>query len=415
MPRKLHRRFNIHTRFAVFEKVDGYVNRFVPKKQYHDELKAKYDLNHIYRFDLGENTAGFSPKSEEYSDKLARTEEFKKLINEYPETSHLALCEDIATKYGLNPEHVILTNGSESGIDLISRILINEGDFFISPSPSFYLFDEYSSRCGGKLCSLPLDNQLDYAWTGKTTEEYFTAISLLMPKIKLVWIANPNNPTGQVMDMDTIETIVKYADDHNVFVVVDEAYGEYIDSDRKINSAVSLLDKYENLIVLRTFSKAYGIAGARIGYLMTRSEMVLRGVMVHRNVFPFSQHSLLMAYSVLHDQEFISQTRKKTSKRVKFIQKEINRLNSFLMIPTSISVFMLKSKSTSIENLNELFESKGIITSPVHIDGKLEYLRVTVRDDADNEYFCQVCKEIDEIFNPKKNVLTEIEVVRSTS
>lgn len=395
MLNKIHRRFNFRTRMAIWEKVKAYVDRLKPKSDSLSELKDKYELEKLYRFDLGENAEGFTPIIKEYLSEYLQTSDYYKSLNEYPETTDRELCEKIGKKFGIEAKNVLIGTGSELFIDLISRALIEDNDFHITPSPTFFLFDECSSRCGGRLSILPLEQKNDYNWDKNLYTILESDIKTLIPKLKLIWLANPNNPTGQIMDLETIESIVKLADDHHVFVVVDEAYGEYMDTNQGVVSAASLLKKYQNLIVLRTFSKGYGLAGIRLGYLMTCSEMILRAISAHQNNFAVPQLSMQIASIALDDEEYVAKTRKLTAERMKTIKKKLNRLTSFLMIPSSTNVFMLKNKLITAKELNEAFESKGIMASPVFIEEKLEFLRITVRNEEDNEYFCKACAEID--------------------
>jgi histidinol-phosphate aminotransferase len=239
---------------------------------------------------------------------------------------------------------------------------------------------------------LQLDEKDDFTWTDQTFNKFKDIIAQFRPK--LIWISNPNNPTGQIIPDDKLHEIIKLAYYYNVYVVVDEAYHEFIGDPK--DSAVKYTNAYKNLMVIRTFSKAHGLAGLRLGYLICSNPDIIEALLLHRHHFPVTQLSLNIARIATKDMSFIQNTRENTNIRRNILFKNLDTLNTFKYIPSQTSIFMLKSSILSAHELDKKLKSKGIITSQLNITGITpnNYLRITVLTEKDNEFLFQVCKEI---------------------
>jgi histidinol-phosphate aminotransferase len=193
-----------------------------------------------------------------------------------------------------------------------------------------------------------------------------------------------------------LEDLVEFASFYNAFLVIDEAFGEYTDPPGDVRSAARLLHRFENLMVLRTFSKKYGLASLRIGYLMCSSPDILEGIQVHRHHFPVTQLSADMALIALEDEAFLDQSRTQNTANRRETFECLTSLPGFSVVPSMSNVFMLKNRTMSCAELQEAFERRGIITSALDISGVRDkgYLRITLRNREDNQYLCQVCREI---------------------
>lgn len=182
----------------------------------------------------------------------------KQKLQIYPE--YFDLEKKIAKYAGVNPNQIMITNGSDQGTDIIFRTFTEKGDKVIIPSPSFAMFYQCAQVVGNKILSpLYRENNLSFP-----LEEVLVAID---NQVKLIVICNPNNPTGTAISVDNIKKIAKKA--KNAIIYVDEAYFEF----SKI-SAITLIKKYPNIIITRTFSKAFGLASLRIGYVIARKEYI---------------------------------------------------------------------------------------------------------------------------------------------
>ncbi len=172
-------------------------------------------------------------------------------INYYPDTENTKLREVIATFYGKTMSEVTVGVGSDQLISCLLEAFVGKGDYVLTAKPSFSMYGLGVALKEGELIEVPFKEDFNY-----DVEVLEAAIQQYQPKV--TFICQPNNPTGSVM---TVEEMQRLIEKSKGIVVVDEAYGEFCDI-----SALSLTSKYENVVVLRTFSKAYGLAGARVGY-----------------------------------------------------------------------------------------------------------------------------------------------------
>lgn len=191
-------------------------------------------------------------------------EKFKSVLddvnfNRYPDTDNLKLKEAIAKSYGIEIDNVCVGVGSDEMLNLIFKAVISKGDKVVVPYPSFTMYKQLGFYAGASVIEVELDNAFNYD------------IGLFVEKIKkhdpkLIFLCVPNNPTGTSLSNSEIEKVLKEA---NGLVVVDEAYAEFDDK-----TALDLIKKYNNLIVLRTFSKAFRLASIRTGYAISTKENI---------------------------------------------------------------------------------------------------------------------------------------------
>lgn len=390
---KTYKFFNQLTRQALLDSVNGYVDKSKSVTSEINKLRGKFGIKKIYRFDLGENADGFSPKINEYLRKAENQKVLFEKLNEYPNVTHIGLRQQLAEFYHIDRKNIVLSTGLDSILDLITRVFFDYNDVYLMPVPDFFLFESYSERMGGMPIFLPLSEENNFCWTEKTIHHLCDLIERFRPKI--VWLSNPSNPSGQVIRPDTLEQIIKIAYDNNVFIVIDEAYGEFFKDANQ--SAIQFIHEYENLMVLRTFSKAYGLAGIRLGYLISSSKDIIQALLMHRNHFPVTQFALKTASLALTDQKFIQQTIVSTEYRRQKLFQDLLELKTFRFIPSTTNNFMLKNKFLTDEKLHLLLKQKGIYTSLLRITGieKQNYLRVTIRSEEDNHFLVQKCHEIE--------------------
>ena len=386
--------FNQFTRHALMEKVDGYVNKSKSLEEEIFRIKKENNLQKIYRFDLGENVDGFSPIVNDFIKILYNNKLLISKLNQYPDVTHLNLRERLATIFKIPRQSIVISAGLDSILDLISRVFFEYKDHYLMPVPGFFLFESYSERMGASPIFLQLNEEDGFRWTNTIFENCKDLIVRFRPKI--IWLSNPNNPTGQIIPDQMLEQIIDLANSYNVFVVVDEAYHEFIGD--PADSAARFINKYTNLMVLRTYSKALGLAGIRLGYLMCNDSEIIEALLLHRHHFPVTRLSLNIAQLATKDIDFIRQTRLVTKKRSACLYHQLDTLITFRYIPSFTNIFMLRHRFFSASALDARFKKRGIITSHLNITGitKDNYLRVTIRTEEDNEYLFQICKEIDQ-------------------
>ncbi len=386
--------FNQVTRHALLEKVEGYVSKNKSLEEEIVRLKKKLNLQKIYRFDLGENVDGFSPLINEFLENLYKNEILFSKLNEYPDIAHLSLRKRLAAIFNVPRQNIVISAGLDSILDLITRVFFEYKDIFLMPAPDFFLFESYSERMGATPIFLQLDEEDNFTWTEKTIEKFKDLIIKFRPKI--IWLSNPNNPTGQIIPEDLLLEIIELAYSYNVYVAVDEAYHEFIGVAK--DSAAKFTQRFNNLMVLRTFSKALGLAGIRLGYLICSNSEVIDALLLHRHHFPITQLSLNIARIATKDATFLSNTQKNTKNRRDILFKNLDTLQTFKYVPSYTNIFMLKNKLLPSYELEKRFKQYGIITSYLNITGVAQnnYLRITVRNEEDNMYLFNACKKINE-------------------
>lgn len=401
---KTHKFFNQLTRQALLDSVSGYVDKSKSVSSEINRLRGKFGIDKVLRFDLGENADGFSSKIAHQLKEDGVADQLISTLNEYPNVSHIELRQQLADHYHVLRENIVLSTGLDSIIDLITRVFIDSNDVFLMPIPDFYLFENYSERMGGMPIFLPLKEENNFAWNQDTLDEFCDLIARFRPK--LVWLSNPSNPSGQTIPTQTLKKIIEIAYNNNVFVVVDEAYGEFMEKPE--DSAIQFTHCFKNLMVLRTFSKGYGLAGIRLGYLISASNDIVNALLLHRNHFPATQLALKIASIALKDQDFITKTCTLTANRRQKLFSKLSTLDSFKFIPSSTNIFMLKNKYLSDDKLHLLLKQKGIYTSLLKISGieKKGYLRITIRNDYENDLFYFICKEIEDEISHSINTKT---------
>lgn len=384
--------FNIGTQRALYESVGGYITKEFYIQEYIKILKERHQLDKIYRFDLGQNNDGCAEEIEQHFEELSKTD-IRQFLKNYPEFICLDLRKKIAELHNIFPEWIQLSAGLEQMLANIASSFLGFNDRIMVTSPTFYLFEEFSRRMGAVPIYLYLREEDQFQWVGATYDEYRKILSRLTPK--LIWIANPNNPSGVFIPLDLQEEIVKAAEDHYAFVVMDEAYGEYTDMDGGVRSASSLLHKYKNLVVLRTFSKGYGLANLRVGYAMTGNEDILRALKIHRTYFPITQFSFDFCSIAMEHIDYLSSVRQKVARRFKFFEDKVKQLPHINLIRSQTNVVMIRHAKLSANKLMNHLENHGIIVAKVPGEDVLmqRYIRATLGTRDELEYFIDVLKK----------------------
>lgn len=300
---------------------------------------------------LGINPFGVSPKA------LEAAHEFNwSNVRCYPDPTYRdlrgAICKFWLGLADLEVGQIQIAPGASAALERLNKIFIEPGSKVLGYSPQFTEYVTEVEACGGKYEAVVLNPEEDFKFyverlLARIGEEYC-----------LIYIDNPNNPTGQVIDLEEIEKIIQQAKTKDVAVVVDEAYADYIGEE---NSAVNLMNKYKNLVVVRSFSKGFGLAGLRVGYGVFSSELSRYYQKIN---LPFSVSAVgcYLAREALLDQEFIYDCRAR-------VQREKRRLiqglkgRGYLISETweSCPIFVLGDKDKDID-LREALLGSGILT-----------------------------------------------------
>jgi len=248
-------------------------------KEYHPPLGGRSGL----RLDFNENSSGCSPR---VLDALSRIN--GDLLSKYPEREPV---EAIAAEFlGLQPEQVLLTNGVDEGIHLICETYLEPGDEALIVVPTFSMYEIYALATGASVLAIPARRNFDFPSAA--------VLAATSKQTKLIAIANPNNPTGKVVPRERLIDIIENAPD--AAILIDEAYFEFYGQ-----TVMDLIDKYENLFIARTFSKAFGLAGFRLGILAGCAEQMR---LVRRVSSPYNVNGVALAClpEALADREYVA-------------------------------------------------------------------------------------------------------------
>lgn len=255
------------------------------------------------RLDLNENTMGCSPKVVEALSRITAED-----LSVYPEYGEFKM--KLARYLGISAQELALSNGSDEAIKAVMETYIEKGNEIILPVPTFSMFGVYASMASANVVEIPYNEDLSFP-----TKEVLGRIS---GNTKMVVLVNPNNPTGTAIKDEDILRIVKKAKDS--IVLIDEAYFEYYGKSSK-----ELVRKYDNVVVLQTFSKAFGLAGLRLGCVISNSKVIgsLRKV-----IPPYSVNSMavIAADAALEDREFVEKYVKEVKESKKYLRAELERL-----------------------------------------------------------------------------------------
>ncbi|MRX71832.1 histidinol-phosphate transaminase [Bacillus lacus] len=331
------------------------------------ELQRKYGIPQFRKMSDNENVYGASPKAGEA---LLRESPF---IHLYPDSSASLLRERLSEHYKLGQEHFLISNGSEELIRLLVRAYIYKHDEAVMADLTFPRYKTNVLIEGGTAVEVPLTE-------GKHDLKYM--LSAITKHTKMVFICNPNNPTGTIVSKEDLSAFIEQVPTH-VLIVLDEAYYEYASSERYLESQ-QLLSAFSNLVILRTFSKIYGLAGLRCGYAMLSEEIAAQLHKV-RDVFNVNSMAQTAAAAALADVEFVSSCRQKNKVERDYLQERLQQFG-IKCFPSETNFLFAFSQSPVID----LLASKGILVRQFSLRGYEEAFRITLGTREDHEYLINV-------------------------
>ncbi|HEY9101569.1 histidinol-phosphate transaminase [Chitinimonas sp.] len=326
----------------------------------------------IVKLASNENPLGLSPKAR--AAMLAAMDELAR----YPDGNGFALKAAIAGKFAVAPTQIVLGNGSNDILELAARTFLSPGDTVVYAQYSFAVYPLATQAVGARGIEVKAQEY------GHDLEAMLAAIE---PSTKLVFIANPNNPTGTLCRPgDLLEFMERCP--ANVLVVLDEAYTEYLPREKQVDS-LGLLRRFPNLIISRTLSKAYGLAGLRIGFALASAEL---SDLMNRVRQPFNVNSLAQAAAVaaLDDLDFLRETVRINSEGMAQITAALVRLGvPFIPSYGNFITFHVGDGAT----LNRFMLERGVIIRPLASYGMKDSLRVSIGLPEENARFIAVLEE----------------------
>lgn len=297
------------------------------EKYYNPELHGEI------RLDTNTNVLGSNPAAEKSLENL------KLDINGYPNTYSDGLRDALAELYGLERDNFVVGSGSDELLDVSFKTFTEWGDTCVSPVPSYTLYNYFIELNGGRSVNIDLDErfQLDVD-------------AMLAPKAKVMIMPSPNNPTGNCFRSKDIEEILERTDG---IVIVDEAYGEYA-----TESMIPKVNEFDNLIVLRTFSKAYAMAALRVGYAVAGKDVADMMTCVK---IPYSLNSVseIAAIAAVKDQDFIRRSVRMVNEERPYLDAGLRRLG-FETFPSDSNFIMARSPMDHAKLVSEL-KTRGVM------------------------------------------------------
>lgn len=342
------------------------------------EVKRELGLDEVIKLASNENPLGCSPKVKQT---------LQQAIEEaclYPDASNYELKKAISEHLNVKPAQIFCGTGSDLLIRVICSTLLNPGDESIMADVTFSRYDAATKLMGGKSILVSMKNH------GLDLESMVNCIN---DRTKIMWLCNPNNPTGTIFRKKDLEQIISRIPE-NVTIIMDEAYIEYV-TDEEYPDSLELLEKYPNMIILRTFSKAYGLAGLRCGYGIANEEVVkyFNTVAGPFDVNLFAQKA---AVAALNDKEYLRLVHDTNLIGRDYLYEEFNKLG-LEYIETNANFIMARTRLDDKFLFNELLK-RGIIVRPGHLLSMPGWMRVTIGTMEQNRAFI---KELSEILQQK--------------
>lgn len=338
-----------------------------------DEVKNKYKINRVVKLASNENPYGCSNKVKNIISKLINSS------NLYPDSASCDLKAEIAKTFNIDKNMIFCGAGSDSLIKDICLTVLNKYDESIMGEVTFPRYESNTLLVGAIPVKIPMkNNKLDI-------EKMVEAIT---DKTKVIWFCNPNNPTGTIFtEKEFISIVNKIPKD--VLIVMDEAYGEFVETNQ-FPDTLNLIKSHKNIILLKTFSKAYGLASLRVGYGIGDIEFVQY---INRviNAFDLTLYGQKAAVEALKDKDFLEYATKNNSLQREYLKKELKKLG-LEYLDTHANFIMINIKGND-KKIYEYLLKKGFIIRPGFLLGMPGWIRISIGLENDNKEFIKLLGE----------------------
>lgn len=307
-------------------------------------------------------------------------------IGRYPDSNGYSLKRTLSERFGVGFDQITLGNGSNDILELVAKAFLAPGKNSVFSEYAFAVYPLATQACGAKAHVVPA---VDY---GHDLGGFVNAID---ENTRVVFVANPNNPTGTFVEQDKLLAFLDKVPS-NVIVVLDEAYNEYLTPDQQYD-ATKWVSKYPNLIVSRSFSKAYGLAGLRVGYGISSPEVA---DLMNRVRQPFNVNSIALAAAeaALGDQEFLRHTYQLNRAGLAQLQNAFDQMG-LEYVPSSGNFVLVKVGKADNDGqlVFDALQRQGVIVRPVGAYGLGAWLRVSVGLELENKRFLEVLPQCLEV------------------
>ncbi len=350
-----------------------YLKPYIPGKPV-EEVQAELGPTEIVKLASNENP--LDPPA----GVLAAMEKELRNINRYPEGSCTLLRREMSRRLGVGQDMLTVSNGADNCIRMAANAFINDGDEVLMADPTFSVYETATRIMGGRPVRVPLKDD---------THDLEAMAEKIGPKTKLVFVCNPNNPTGTIVRKRALDGFVAQLP-ANVILILDEAYFEFV-SDPDYPNGLDYIRQGCKVICLRSFSKIYGIAGLRIGYALGCMEFI-EALNRVREPFPVSRIAQAGALAVLEEAGFKEEVLNVNTEGRRYLCAEFSKLG--LTYAPSFTNFVLVDLKRDSATVFQALLREGVIIRPGHIWERSTWARVTIGARKENQKFIAALKRI---------------------
>lgn len=359
----------------LYRKELSSLKKYVPGKPA-EEVKREYGVKNIVKLASNENPLGPSKGAIK-----AILEEAENVFM-YPESTGPKLREALAHKLNVSADEILLGNGGEETLKFIAETFINPGDEAVMGTPSFGIYNISVSHMGGVPVEVPLTKDFEH--------DFDAMLDAVNEKTKLVYICNPNNPTGNIMSAEKVYRFVEKIP-RSVIVVLDEAYYEYAIKNPAYPDSLKIWQDRPQTIVMRTFSKVAGLAGLRVGYVVSCREIIDEMLKI-KGVFNVNRLAQVAALASLKDEMHLKDTVELNYESLKMMT-DFFEAEGLSYVPSNANFIFVETPISS-KILNEELLKRGIIIRPGFLWNFDKWNRVSTGTIEQTKIFIQALKEI---------------------
>ncbi len=349
------------------------IKSYIPGKSI-EEVQKEFGAKRWVKLASNENLLGPSPKA------VSAVRKELPNIYLYPEGPCTVLRQALAKRFSLPEGMVVISNGADNLILMIASAFVNEGDEVVMADPTFSVYTNVTQIMGGKPVKVKLKD---------FTHDLDTMLKKVTRKTKLVFVCNPNNPTGTTISLESFNYFLSQLP-KRVVVILDEAYGDFVE-DAFYPDGLDYIREKRQVIVLRTFSKVYGLAGLRIGFALGREDLVDCLYQV-RDPFPVHRLAQVAAVAALNDEDHAIRSIQLVYQGKRYLYKELDRIG-LSYVPSQANFIFIDFEKDS-EGIFQALLKEGIIVRPGKIWGYPTFARVTIGRMEDNQRFIKALKKI---------------------
>ena len=339
------------------------------------EVERELGLKRVVKMASNENPLGPSRRA------LRAMRRALREAHLYPESTCFYLKKKLAEELGIGENQLIIGNGSNEIIEFLARGLLSEGDQVISSASSFLVYPLVTQACGAEYVEVPMK---DFRYDLKGI------LGRITDRTRLIFIANPNNPTGTYVTQDEVEDFINKVP-KEVVVCFDEAYVDFVEAKDFPYLLFQVKTEKPNLMVLRTFSKSFGLAGLRVGYGMGSPELIQY---LHKVRQPFNVNAIAQAGAVaaLDDRLFLWRTKYLVARGRRYLYRRLAR-HGFRFIPSQAN-FVLIDTGQDADQVFQAFLGQGVIIRSMKAYGLSTWIRVSVGRRSENAKFIRILRKI---------------------